>query len=126
MTGRLFPGKVLGRRVEAPHGEDARRDEWTSQAVLDGWKNYEYNRPPCGVLVQIWRYEWESPSVVVSGFLHPEMNVNGLYWRLTGIGRMYLDSLPYEVSSQMEATNGFGNAYGLGAYGFMGGLRGRE
>lgn len=113
MTGRLFLGKVLGRRVETPHGDDSRREELTSQAVLDGWKNYEYIRPPRGVLVQIWRYEWDKSRVNISGSLESEMNIHGLYWRLTGIGRMSLDSLSCEVRTQLEATRIFGGMWVL-------------
>lgn len=45
------------------------------------------------VLIQWKRATWSKP---VTGFpwdLHPEANINGLYWRLTGIGKQQIEGL---------------------------------
>lgn len=40
--------------------------------------------------------------------LAPECNVWNLYWRLTGIGREKLESMPFQMRQQAEQTHGYG------------------
>lgn len=53
----------------------------------DGWHDYMNNAPPKGILVLFWREGWDKPLVGYSDRLHPESNVCGLYWKLTGIAK---------------------------------------
>lgn len=52
----------------------------------DGWNHWIWGAPP-DVLIQVNREGWHSPSVLYPKDVHPEANINGLYWRLTGIGK---------------------------------------
>lgn len=55
--------------------------------VDDSWNNFIYSHPNGGLLIELYREEWDTSYVVMARELHPEMNVNGLYWRLTGIAK---------------------------------------
>jgi hypothetical protein len=41
--------------------------------------------PPSSTLISWMRDTWSQPLVCCKEDLHPMMNVNGLYWKLTGI-----------------------------------------
>lgn len=88
----------------------------------DGWKlwdTYNWGIPPDGVLIEIYRPEWNHPRVCYRHELHPQMNAVGLYWRLTGIGKEQLDRTP---SQQRECYGGFANMLNslLGSSGQLG------
>lgn len=68
--------------------------------VPEGWTSYELRRPP-DVLCQFAR-DGGMPFICKPSEFYPEFNISGLYWRLTGIGREYLDSLPPEMRTQMK------------------------
>jgi hypothetical protein len=53
----------------------------------DGWRNWIGDTPPEGKLIQWWREEWDKPTTGYSHEINPYANINGLYWRLTGIGK---------------------------------------
>lgn len=76
------------------------------------WNSYEFIRPP-EVLCQFMNQRGEI-FVAKPSNLHPEFNVAGLKWRLTGIARTYLDSLAPEVRAQIESTSTalYGNILG--------------
>jgi len=71
--------------------ESIRRFELREFRPEDGWREWvnEWmcSSPPRGVLIQMDRPEWEKPWIAYCEDVHPEMNVAGLYWRLTGIGK---------------------------------------
>lgn len=53
-----------------------------------GWRNYynDYTAPGQDTpnsykQIEIWRPEWEKPSVVNPLEMNPAMNIIGLYWR---------------------------------------------
>ena len=73
---------------------------------MSDWNNYEYQRPP-NVLCQFWREGWDHPVIANPSELRPEMNIVGLKWRLTGIGRVYLDSVSPQVRAQIEPESNF-------------------
>jgi hypothetical protein len=88
----------------------------------DGWTLYEFRRPPSGVLCEFARLvdTNQSPGhpqeqgkwVGFVGDLKPEANSVGLYWRLTGIGREYLDRLTPEARAQIEPMGLSGSGVG--------------
>lgn len=55
--------------------------------IADGWTQWMYEHPPFGKLIQIHRPEWIDSPLCYREEMHPEANVYGLYWRLTGIGK---------------------------------------
>ena len=72
----------------------------------DGWCLWMYESPPIGALIQICREGWGEPSLTKREDCPPELNIYCLYWRLTGIGRRYLDSLPICTAyQQMNSYN---------------------
>jgi len=54
---------------------------------LEGWRNWIGDAPPEGKLIQWWREEWDKPTTGYSSEISPYANINGLYWRLTGIAK---------------------------------------
>lgn len=80
--------------------------------IPEGWIPYESRRPPSGILCEFARLVEtdQSPGhsqeqgkwVGFAGDLHPQSNICGLYWRLTGIGREYLDSLSPRARMQED------------------------
>ena len=81
---------VLGV-VSKSHSINFSRPSW----VLDGgWTDWLIKSPPEGKLIQIMREDWDEPLLFTrANPSKPEyqyqmyMNVSGLYWRLTGIGK---------------------------------------
>lgn len=57
------------------------------ELLEDGWHSWMYTTPPDKKMIMWTRDGWDSPSVGYRKDVHPEANVNGLYWKLTGIGR---------------------------------------
>ena len=53
----------------------------------DGWRNWIGDEPPEGKLIQWWREEWDKPTTGYAHEISPYANINGLYWRLTGIAK---------------------------------------
>lgn len=51
------------------------------------------NSPP-PVLCQFWRGDGRPPFVAFPYDLAPEFNIDGLFWRLTGVGRAQLEAMP--------------------------------
>jgi hypothetical protein len=58
--------------------------------MIEGFLPYIYEAPPDGVLIELWRPEWSKRHVCYRHELDPLTNVQGLYWRITGIGREQL------------------------------------
>ena len=58
----------------------------TNHPLTDGWIPWNAQHPP-EKLIQYWRPEWDEPVVGYPSEIHPLMNVYGLYWRMTGIGK---------------------------------------
>ena len=56
-----------------------------------GWHNWMLYQPPEGCLLQFIREEWSEPILRTPEQIHPLANVNGLFWRMTGIGRHQLE-----------------------------------
>ena len=93
--------------------------------IEDGWTQWLYRDPPFGVLIQIFREGWKKPTITKREDIHPEADVCGLYWRLTGIGREYLDNLPPGIAQQSGndvfdqcgfLSSLFGSMGAMGAY----------
>ena len=88
----------------------------------DGWTPYEFRRPPSGVLCEFARLvdtnqspghpQEQGKRVGFVGDIDPQMNSVGLYWRLTGIGREYLDRLTPEARAQIEPMGLSGSGAG--------------
>jgi hypothetical protein len=78
------------------------------------WCMWMYEAPPFGALIQICREEWEEPSLAKREDCRPELNIYGLYWRLTGIGRMYLASHP--VRTAYQQMNGYKGPVQMGSF----------
>lgn len=70
----------------------------------ESWMDWSYRQPPRGILIQVWREAWETPTVTTRENIPLETNIIGLKWRLTGIGREKLKSYPPEVRAQIEAV----------------------
>jgi hypothetical protein len=61
--------------------------EWYEPEPPEGWHNWIGDGPPPRKLIRLWREEWETPKVCYPEDIHPEMNVCGLWWQLTGIAK---------------------------------------
>jgi hypothetical protein len=60
------------------------------QWIDNGWHLWTYNPPPYGVLIRWGRLYGDEPTVGYREEVNPFFNVNGLYWQLTGIGKIEL------------------------------------
>lgn len=79
--------------------------------IPEGWQSYDFRRPPHSILCKFARLV-ETPQnsfpqeqgkwVGFVSDLSPQCNVAGLYWTLTGIGRMQLDSMGPEERQEIE------------------------
>lgn len=58
----------------------------------DGWSPYLGGGCPLDALCQFRQGEDGVPFVSYARDFPPEMNVANLYWRLTGIGRVYMET----------------------------------
>lgn len=72
----------------------------------EGWTSYELRRPP-DVLCKFCYGKVDIPIVCKPSELHPQINMSGLLWQLTGIGREYLESLSPEARMQVVAISGW-------------------
>jgi hypothetical protein len=54
--------------------------------LQNGWHRWIYSYPP-DVLIEMRRPEWNEHYIGYKTDLQPEMDIGGLYWRMTGIGR---------------------------------------
>ena len=53
----------------------------------DGWIDWMTWTPPKDKLIQYKHEDWDTTMVGYPKDLHPETNIYGLKWRLTGIGK---------------------------------------
>jgi hypothetical protein len=74
---------------------------WTYQRVRptppEGYQLWLDSPPPLGhILISLWSPGWSEglPILVYRDELAPEFNLNGVYWKLTGIGREQENGLP--------------------------------
>jgi len=54
----------------------------------EGWHDWMWGAPQRHWIIQIWRLEWDAPITLAREEMHYAANVCGLYWRLTGIGKI--------------------------------------
>ncbi len=77
-----WPWKTKRTRMDEINAEWMAIDAWINRAVTDGFRAWEYARPPIGTWVECRRREWATSQVwQESGGGTPLMNVRGLYWR---------------------------------------------
>lgn len=61
---------------------------------LDGqWREWIHTPPPHGTVIQVERDEWAEPVTILRDEVSPYMNVCGLMWRLTALGRYQLGGM---------------------------------
>jgi hypothetical protein len=66
-----------------------------------------YLPAPHGILCEFMRETWDKSLICKSSELPPEMNINGLYWRLTGIGRQELERMNPKQRALIEHSGSF-------------------
>ena len=74
----------------------------------EGWKEWTCEAPPFGALIQVRSRGWGNTTILKREDLglRPESNVYGLYWKLTGIGKMYLESIRPETYAPLNFNSG--------------------
>lgn len=74
----------------------------------EGWTSYELRRPP-DVLCRFVRFSdlTEQALICKPSEFRPEMNIAGLYWRLTGIGRKEFEGWNEQQHAMYQSSNGW-------------------
>lgn len=79
-------------------------NEWTHSLV---------RRAPLGILCAFMRESWDKPVICKSSDWRPEVDLNGLYWKLTGIGKEELDAMNPEQRSKIEHPDALPTYWGM-------------
>jgi hypothetical protein len=94
MSWTAWIGKEKSMRTELDYKRNLARD-WASEP---GWTEWTTRQPPAGILIELMRAGGEQTVVTrreeLTGVM--VMNVAGLWWRLTGIGRRQWEQMSPE------------------------------
>lgn len=70
--------------------------DWEMSMLNRGFRHWMDQRPPHGIVVELYRREWPTGYVMDRDDVRPETNVYGLWWRIPG--DLVIDGIAAEQS----------------------------